>query len=59
MTIILSTKLLKHLQELSYLKIQFATDPWLNFILVNSKFFDERCLEFLNFWFTHFVLSKY
>eukprot|EP00102_Acyrthosiphon_pisum_P020797 XP_016658007.1 PREDICTED: uncharacterized protein LOC107883092 [Acyrthosiphon pisum] len=48
-TIILSSKLLKHLQELSYLKIEFATDPWLNFILINSKSFDESCLEFLNF----------
>ncbi|CAI6349302.1 unnamed protein product [Macrosiphum euphorbiae] len=57
MTIILSSKLLKHFQELSYLKIEFATDPWLNFILVNSKSFDERCLEFLNVWFTHFVLN--
>ncbi|XP_015364062.1 PREDICTED: uncharacterized protein LOC107161944 [Diuraphis noxia] len=56
-TTILSTKLLKHFQDLSYLKIEFATDPWLNFILVNLKSFSERCLEFLNFWFTSFLLN--
>ncbi|XP_026814662.1 uncharacterized protein LOC113554813 [Rhopalosiphum maidis] len=56
-TIILSTKLLKHLQELTYLKIEFATDPWLNFILVNSKSFSEKCLEFLYIWLKHFVTN--
>jgi len=58
-TTILSTTLLKHLQQLSYLQFEFAADPWLNFILANSKTFSERCLEFLYLWFTHFVLSKY
>uniref|UniRef100_A0A2S2PIK9 Uncharacterized protein n=1 Tax=Schizaphis graminum TaxID=13262 RepID=A0A2S2PIK9_SCHGA len=56
-TTILSTKLLKHLQELTYLKIEFATDPWLNFILLNSKSFSERCLEFLYTWLKHFVIN--
>jgi len=54
---ILSAKLLKGLQQIPKLQIQFATDPWLNFLLTNLKSFSEKCLDFLQLWFTHFVLS--
>lgn len=57
MSTILSTTFLKNFQHLSDIQIVFATDPWLNFLLTNLKSFSEKCLEFLNFWFTHFVLS--
>lgn len=59
MTTILSAKLLKHLQQLPRLQIEFATDPWLIFLFANLKFFSEKCLEFLHFWFTNFILSEY
>jgi len=58
MTTILSARFIKQLKKSSELQLEFASDPWLYFLLENIESFSEKCLEFLHFWFQQFVLSK-
>ncbi|XP_050535373.1 uncharacterized protein LOC126902302 [Daktulosphaira vitifoliae] len=55
-TILSSIKLKKY--ELQEIQCDLAFDPWLYYSLRHLNCYSEVCLEFLQFWFSNFVLNK-